>query len=246
MTGWLNHNIVRFLLIVMFLPSAGCNQPASTLALVMLSKGANDTLPGFAPRTDEASSCPHDTFPVSRYSDIVQKYSDRYNVDWTLVVAVIREESSFRANVVSRKGAYGLMQLMPRTRSELVRKLGLKDARNPPDNIRGGIFQLMTLYRIFRYGTADDRISLTLAAYNAGLGRVLDAMAIAAYLGYDPHSWGGVRRSLPMLAERYKSLHQYIWKSGRPTFGYMRDCSETVRYVEKVKQDYNDYALTLR
>jgi soluble lytic murein transglycosylase-like protein len=99
----------------------------------------------------------------SRWGQEIQEISGRYGVDSALVHAVIGAESAFNPWAVSRKGAQGLMQLMPRTASAL----GVRDSFNPRDNIEGGVRHLR--YLLDRY---PGNVSLALAAYNAGEGAV--------------------------------------------------------------------------
>lgn len=93
----------------------------------------------------------------------VLKAADRYDVDAALIKAVIMAESGYNPTAVSRQGAKGLMQLMPRT----ARALGVKDAFNPVHNINGGVKYLRQLLNAF-----DENIRLALAAYNAGTSKV--------------------------------------------------------------------------
>src|SRR5262249_6869469 len=93
----------------------------------------------------------------------IRETSERYGVSPALVEAVIRTESAFNPWAVSRKGAQGLMQLMPRTASAL----GVRDSFNPRQNIDGGVRHLR--YLLDRY---PGNVSLALAAYNAGEGAV--------------------------------------------------------------------------
>ncbi len=87
-----------------------------------------------------------------------------FGLDPTLVAAVIRAESNFVSSAVSRKGARGLMQLMPAT----ARHLGVARPFHPRENIRGGTAYLASLAK--RYG--ETEVDLILAAYNAGEGSV--------------------------------------------------------------------------
>jgi membrane-bound lytic murein transglycosylase F len=186
------------------------------------------------------------TSSLQQYGPIIQKYAFAYQVDWRLVLAVMKQESSFRPRVVSRKGAYGLMQIMPVTAKELTQKIGVKNAKTPYNNIKAGIFHLKSLYRYFDEARGDERIRLTLAAYNAGLNRIKDAQDIARFMGDDPQTWQGVKDALPMLSKRYKSLHGRVWDTGVPRSGYFRDNRQTTHYVENIMQYYDGYQLALR
>lgn len=95
--------------------------------------------------------------------NLVSTASDRYHLDPDLVNSVIHAESGFNAKAVSRKGAEGLMQLMPETAS----KLGVADAFDPRSNVDGGTRYLRELLERYNF----DLIK-ALAAYNAGPQRV--------------------------------------------------------------------------
>ena len=106
-------------------------------------------------------------FPI-RYLNIIA--ANAGELEFALVLAVIKTESSFRENVVSHAGAQGLMQLMPATAEELISQLGLdaesKDIFLPEINIALGTAYLNKLKQM--YGCEQ----LALVAYNAGQGRV--------------------------------------------------------------------------
>ncbi len=93
------------------------------------------------------------------YDREINYFAERYRIDANLIKAVIRAESDFNRHAVSRKGAQGLMQLMPDT----ARELRVTDPFNPRQNIDGGTRYLRTLLDMF-----DGDVVLALAAYNAG------------------------------------------------------------------------------
>jgi len=186
------------------------------------------------------------TESLRRYGPIIQKYAHSYQLDWRLVLAVIKQESSFRPRVVSHRGAYGLMQIMPVTARELTQKIGVKNAKSPYNNIKAGIFHLKSLYRYFDDSQGDERIKISLAAYNAGLNRIKDAQDIAQFMGDDPNTWKGIKDALPMLTKRYRTLHARVWESGSPRSGYFRDTKQTTQYVENIMEYYDGYQLALR
>lgn len=103
---------------------------------------------------------------------IVHEAADRHNVDPALVRAVIETESNWNPSAVSRKGAVGLMQLMPTT----AQRFGVNDFYTPQQNVEAGVKYLKTLLE--RY---DGNLDLALAAYNAGEGAVDRAHGIPRF-----------------------------------------------------------------
>ncbi len=97
------------------------------------------------------------------FDDLIVEHARRNGVRQSLVRAVIQVESGFNPSARSPKGAMGLMQLMPDT----ARELGVANAYNPAENVRGGVLYLRQL--LDRY---DNDEALALAAYNAGPGAV--------------------------------------------------------------------------
>jgi len=179
------------------------------------------------------------------YGNTIRKYSDNYGVDWRLVVAVMKVESKFDHNAESQKGAKGFMQIMPATQTEIAEKFGLEsDAFDDPHgNIRGGIFYLAQLYKQFGNDgiSEENRIKFTLAAYNAGPGRILDAQKMAVYVNDDPREWKSVKNSLPLLSKKYSSFHRFVWDDKKPSSGYFKGWKETSNYVESVMTYYDEY-----
>ncbi|MGD2028378.1 MAG: lytic transglycosylase domain-containing protein [Desulfobacterales bacterium] len=90
---------------------------------------------------------------------IVIKTAGRYQIDPALVKAIIMAESGYNTRAISKKGAKGLMQLMPAT----ARSLGVEDIFNPEQNISGGVRYFKQLVNQF-----NGDVELALAAYNAG------------------------------------------------------------------------------
>jgi soluble lytic murein transglycosylase-like protein len=150
----------------------------------------------------------------SLYTNEIREISSRHGVDPGLVESVIRAESAFNPTAVSRTGARGLMQLMPKT----ALALGVRDSFNPRENIEGGVRHLR--YLLDRY---PGNVALAVAAYNAGEG------AVDSYRGIPPYAetqqyvqrvlnraggggvWSGGRR-IP------GSVYRYAGPSGSVTY----------------------------
>ena len=123
---------------------------------------------GFVPDEiiDEIAAAEGDVHLLARAT------AERYGLDPGLVLAVVAVESNFEPRAISRKGAQGLMQLMPGTAGDL----GVADALDPATNLDGGARYLQALLRLYR---GDLRKAL--AAYNAGPG------AVARHGGVPPY-----------------------------------------------------------
>ena len=139
--------------------------------------------------------------PPSSLNEMIRNAAQRHGVSEDLVAAVIRVESGFNARAVSRKGARGLMQLMPGTAAIL----GVRDSFDPIDNIDGGVRHLRSL--IDRYGS---NVPLALAAYNAGAGAVDNYRGIPPY----PETQAYVERILGILGG------SAVAAAVRPTYQY--------------------------
>jgi soluble lytic murein transglycosylase-like protein len=103
---------------------------------------------------------------------LVRETAERHRVDPALVKAVIEAESGWNPSAVSRKGAIGLMQLIPGT----AQRYGVDDAFNPEQNLDGGVKYLRTLLE--RY---NGDLHMSLAAYNAGEHAVDRARGVPRY-----------------------------------------------------------------
>lgn len=183
-----------------------------------------------------------DRLIIRSYGGVVKKYSEEYGLDWRLVLAVMKVESGFSRDAESDKGATGLMQIMPVTGGEVAKVLDIKDVAHPKNNIHGGVFYLRRLYNLFDGAAEPERIRLMLAAYNAGVGRVYDAQVLAAYLHNNPRKWEAVKEALPLLSKRYYTLHRSVWDQDRPkTAGWFGNSKETIAYVDRVMDCYEDY-----
>jgi soluble lytic murein transglycosylase-like protein len=111
-------------------------------------------------------------------STIVSEASTRSQVDADFIASVIRAESGNNPRAISRKGAQGLMQLMPGTASQL----GVKNSFDPAENVDGGVRYLRELLLLYN----NDMIK-ALAAYNAGPQRVQQYKGVPPY--HETHAY---------------------------------------------------------
>lgn len=145
------------------------------------------------------------------FAQDIRETAERYGVSSTLVEGVIRVESAFNPWAVSRKGAQGLMQLMPRTASTL----GVRDSFNPRQNIEGGVRHLR--YLLDRY---PGNVGLALAAYNAGEGAVDSYGGIPPYPETQQYVKKVLERSelTPANPEPVQAIYRYEDADGTLTF----------------------------
>lgn len=175
-SGWLSWtNFMLFFLcvyaVMLFMdnpsPQAGEKQVFSQEVDLTMS------LPEYPPPPPKKSlKPPINPKKTKPYQHIISKAADRHKVDPDLIRAIIMAESSYNPRAVSKRGAKGLMQLMPRT----AKALGVKDCFNPEHNIEGGTRYISHLLNRF-----DGDVELALAAYNAGARKVRKHRGIPPY-----------------------------------------------------------------
>lgn len=132
---------------------------------------------------------------LGKYEQPIQKMAARYGVEAALIKAIIKAESNFDPSAISRKGAIGLMQLMPSTAADLK----VSNPRDPHKNIEGG-----TRYLRYLLGLFKNDLKLTIAAYNAGENAVI--------------KYG---RSVPP----YRETIEYVKRVGKYLASYRKEAS---------------------
>lgn len=109
-------------------------------------------------------------YPI-KYEEYVYKYSEELDIDPMLTFAIIKTESNFEENAISKSGAIGLMQLMENTAKEQAKKLNVEFEKeklyNPEINLKIGLNYFNILLDYY-----NQNYILAFAAYNAGLGNV--------------------------------------------------------------------------
>jgi len=132
------------------------------------------------------------------YQELISRACATYAVEEALVLAMVRVESNFDKDAISRKGAQGLLQLMPET----AQRYRVRNTFNPRENIYAGVLHLKTL--LMKYKN-DERLAL--AAYNAGAGAVDKYRGIPPF----PETQNYVRQVL-----KYRDLYREQAKNSNP------------------------------
>ena len=124
---------------------------------------------------------------ISEYDDIFKKYSTEIGWDWRLLAALVYQESRFIPTVRSKRGAYGLMQIMPAT----LKYFGADTTASPDRHIAAGVAYIKFLDRMIapHVKDKDERIKFILASYNVGPGHVFDAQRLAEKYGKNAAVW---------------------------------------------------------
>lgn len=171
---------------------------------------------------------------LSGYDKTIQKVAMDIGWDWRLFASLIYQESEFKHEVSSWAGAFGIMQLMP----PVMEQFGISTTSPVDDHIRVGGQYLQYLDRLIPETITDslERIKFILAAYNSGVGHVLDARRLAAKYNKNPDIWTG-------------HVDFFMRNKSRPAFyndpvvyyGYVRG-EETFLFVEQIIDRFEHYS----
>lgn len=170
---------------------------------------------------------------ISPYDNLIKKYAESIGWDWRLLAAVVYQESKFSINSVSARGATGLMQILPSTAAYY----GVYDLINPEENLKAGTRHLARLQKAFPENifTEEERINFTLAAYNAGEGRISDCRAYAGSKDLDTTRWEEIVKVIPEMRKYEITLEDDSVKTGR-----FRG-TETINYVQNIHNIYEAF-----
>lgn len=135
---------------------------------------------------------------ANKYKKQIYVYADKFNVEKSLILAVIKVESGFNEKAVSKKGACGLMQITPSTFNYVSYLLGENNLNvfNPQDNLLVGVYYLSYLLNKF------ENLNTALCAYNAGEGNVIKWLKDEKY-----SKNGKILKTIP-----YKETEIYVKK----------------------------------
>ena len=139
------------------------------------------------------------TRTISPYDNLIRKYARELGWDWRMLASVLYQESRFAIGSSSFRGAQGLMQVMPST----ARHYEVENLLDPEQNIIAGTKHLKRLQNMLKKDglEGDELIKFTLAAYNAGEGRIIDCRNLAANRQFDNMSWEETIKVIPLMRE---------------------------------------------
>lgn len=162
---------------------------------------------------------------ISPYDDLIKKYASGLGWDWRLLAALVYQESKFSISSKSHRGARGLMQVMPNT----AKHYEIDDLTDPDMNLFAGTSHLKRLQKMLGNDALgqEELLKFTLAAYNAGEGRIKYLRGLAAERQADPDKWEDVADIIPLACkDPYLNLNKFN--------GY-----ETIEYVKNVMALYD-------
>jgi len=164
---------------------------------------------------------------LPKYKKYFKEFGKRYHIPCSILAAQSYQESHWNPKAKSYTGVRGLMMLTRVT----AKHLGVKNRLNPQESIKGGARHLNQMLKfVSKDVVGQDRMKFALAAYNVGLGHIIDAQKLAKKMGLNQNIWSDLKKALPLLSQKkyYKRLKH----------GYARG-SEPVKYVDSI-YDYKD------
>ena len=171
---------------------------------------------------------------ISPFDGIIKKTAKEIGWDWRLLASLIYQESRFKLDLASEKGAFGLMQLMP----VVMERYGIDYDATPEQQLHAAGQLITYLDNCLDNKVADstERVKFVLAAYNAGLGHVYDAQRLAMKYGAAPDVWDNNVDYYILNKSKYHNdtcCHS----------GFLRG-TETYRFVEEVLDRFYQYQAT--
>lgn len=171
---------------------------------------------------------------ISHYDNLFKKYAQEIGWDWRLLASLAYTESNFDTTAVSWAGAKGLMQLMPAT----ARAMGVPPGKeqNPEESIKAAVKYIAATDRsLSMVPDKQERIKFILASYNAGLGHIFDAIALADKYGKNKTVWTDNVENYILLKSNEEYFTDPVCKNG-----YFRGI-ETYNFVRDINSRYESY-----
>lgn len=176
---------------------------------------------------------------ISHFDELFKQYAKEINWDWRMLASLAYTESNFDTTVVSWAGAKGLMQLMPAT----ARAMGMPEGKeqNAEESIKAAIRYIASTNRsLSMIADKKERLNFVLAAYNAGLGHIYDAMALADKYGKNKYVWKNNVENYILLKSDEEYFTDSVCKNGYfrgiETYNFVRDIMTRYEiYKQKIK-----------
>lgn len=172
---------------------------------------------------------------ASPYDDLFKEFAKPLGWDWRLLAAIVWQESRFRIEARSSRGAEGLMQVMPATASRFNAQDELLD---PVRNLESGTGYLKRLKKMFAEDaeSEEELTRITLAAYNAGEGRLKELILYAGAMELPNKKWSDLEAVIPHLRGGDVMLADSVKISA--FMGY-----ETIKYVSMIDSLYRAFCV---
>lgn len=177
---------------------------------------------------------------ISHFDHLFKKYAPEVGWDWRVIASLAYNESNFDTTAVSWVGAKGLMQLMPRT----ARAMGIPEGKeqNAEESVKAATKYLAQISRSFSKVTdPEEKMKFVLGAYNAGLGHIFDAMALAEKYGKNKYLWDDNVATYILLKSNEEYFNDPVCKNGyfrgRETYNFVKDI---LGRAEMYKQNIKD------
>lgn len=173
---------------------------------------------------------------ISPYDDIFRRIARRHHVDWRLLCALAYCESRFDAEARSPRGAIGMMQVMP----HIARHWDVMEDEllDPAINIDVACRLYKSMQKMLRFpkGTSErDKMAFTIASYNCGASRIIDARNLADSFDEPKYEWDSVKEYILLLSSEEFYNHEAVCG------GQFKEGALTVAYANKVLDLYDRY-----
>lgn len=176
---------------------------------------------------------------ISHFDHLFKKYAPEVGWDWRVIASLAYNESNFDTTAVSWVGAKGLMQLMPRT----ARAMGIPEGKetNAEESVKAATKYLAQIARSFSKITdPNEKMKFVLGSYNAGIGHIFDAMALAEKYGKNKYVWEDNVEIYILLKSNEEYFNDPVCKNGyfrgRETYNFVKDIlGRAEMYKQKIK-----------
>lgn len=195
----------------------------------------NEALPTHS-TTEQSAEMAQLPATISEFDPIMRKVGSEQGYDWRLMSAIAYNETRFREDLVSKRGAVGIMQIRP----VVARHFNIPEEQlsDTETNIRVAGMLLSELEGLLKLPAStpnDDRLSIILASYNAGIGHIHDACRLARSEGADPHSWANISHYLELMSQPEYYNREEV------RHGKFKGSGQTLGYVREVMRVYHEY-----